>query len=60
MKKLSLCRTVTNAGVRYYINGKRVSLEKFQTAKFRRRQDCFVTRATRDAVRDYSAVTIED
>lgn len=58
MKTFQLLRTVTDKGTRYYIDGKRVSLEAFQDIKFRRRQDCFITRATRKAVRDYSTVTI--
>lgn len=58
MSLLQLCRTVTSKGNRYYIDGRRVSLEAFQTAKFQRRQDCFITRATRKAVRDYSTVTV--
>ena len=60
MKSFQLLRTVTSKGPRYYIDGRRVSLEEFQTVKTGpgKRQDCFITRATRHAVRDYSTLTI--
>lgn len=58
MKTLQLCRTVTANGTFFYIDGKRVTLEAFQLAKFGRRQDCFVTRSTRHAVKDFSTVYI--
>jgi hypothetical protein len=56
MKIYQLCHTVTSTGHRYYINGKRVSRDDFQLVKFQRRQDCFITRATAKAVRNYSTV----
>ncbi len=56
MKTLNLCHTVTAKGHFYYVEGKRVSRDEFLTAKFQRRQDCFVTRVTKSAVRNFSTV----
>ena len=53
---LQLCRTVTAKGTFYYINGRRVARDSFITAKFQRRQDCFVTRVSKHAVKDFSTV----
>jgi len=58
MKKLQLLHTVTSSGHRWFIDGKRVSRDAFLTAKFQRRQDSFITRATAQAVRNYSTVYI--
>jgi hypothetical protein len=58
MSSHQLLRTVTARGVRYFIDGKRCTREDHQRLKFRNRQDCFVTRSTKDAVRDWSTVTV--
>lgn len=56
MKIIQLLHTVTSKGHRYYVDGRRVSLDAFCAAKFGRRQDCFITRANKFAVRNYSTV----
>lgn len=58
MQTTEICHTVTSKGHFYYINGKRVSREAVIEAKHGRRQDCFVTRATKKAVRNYSTVYV--
>ena len=50
---LSIAEIVTDSGKRYFINGKRVSHEDVIIAKFGKRLDCFVTRATAKVVRNY-------
>jgi len=49
---------VTSKGHFYFINGKRVVRDEFLAAKFQRRQDCFVTRATKYTVRNFSTVYV--
>lgn len=51
-----LLQTVTAKGTFYFINGKRVSRDTFIEFKFQRRQDCFITRSTPQAVRNFSTV----
>ncbi len=53
---LQLCHTVTAKGAFYYVNGKRVTRDSFLAAKFQRRQDCFVTRVHKHAVKNFSKV----
>ena len=56
MKILELCHTVTAKGHFFYINGKRVTREAWQLAKFQRRMDCFITRVDQKAVRNFVTV----
>jgi len=56
MTCIQLCHTVTAKGHFYFIDSKRVSRDEFLAAKFQRRQDCFITRATKHAVRNFSTV----
>jgi len=56
MKIYQLCKTVTAKGTFFFIDGKRVSRDKFQECKFGRRMDCFFTRATRHSVKDFMSV----
>lgn len=56
MKAIQLCHTVTNNGHFYFIDGAKVSHDSFLEAKFQRRQDCFFTRVTKNAVRNFSTV----
>jgi hypothetical protein len=56
MKTLNLCHTITDKGHFYHIDGKRVSFEAFREAKFQRRQDSFITRATAKVVKNFSTV----
>lgn len=58
MKILQLCHTVTAKGHFYYIDSKRVSRDAFLTAKFWRRQDCFITRQGPTFVKNFSTVYI--
>jgi len=60
MKTLQLLHSVTNSGHHYFIDGKKVSRDTFIESKFQRRQDCFITRATKKAVRNYSTVYVEE
>lgn len=55
-KTYAFCQTVTATGKFYYIDGKRVSFDKFLEMKFQRRQDSFITRVSRSAVRNFSTV----
>ncbi len=50
---MQLLQTVTAKGTFYYIEGKRVSREAFITAKFQKRLDCFITRVSTKAVRNW-------
>lgn len=54
---LNLLETVTAKGKTYFINGRRVSRLAFIEAKTGKRLDCFVTRATKEAVRNYCTAT---
>lgn len=54
---LNLLETVTAKGKTYYVNGKRVSRLAYIEAKTGKRLDCFVTRATAQAVRNYCTAT---
>ena len=56
MKTIQLLHTVTAKGHFYFINSRRVSAEAFRAAKFARRQDCFATRVSKNAVRNFSTV----
>lgn len=56
MKPIQLLHTVTDAGHRFFVDGKRVTAEQFRTVKHGKRQDCFFTRATAKAVRNHSTV----
>ena len=55
-KTITLCQTVTAAGKFYYVDGKRVTFEAFLTAKFQRRQDNFITRVSKHAVKNLSTI----
>lgn len=56
MKPIQLCHTVTKNGHFYFIEGRKVCRDEFLLAKFQRRQDCFITRVTKNAVRNFSTV----
>lgn len=55
-----LTRVTTARGTRYYIDGRRVTRDAMIDAKHGpgKRQDCYITRADRHAVRQYSILTI--
>ena len=50
---MNLLHTVTDHGHFYFINSKRVSRLAYLEAKAGKRLECFITRATRTAVRNY-------
>ncbi len=50
---MTLLHTVTKNGQFFFINSKRVSREKYLETKHGKRLDCFVTRVTQKAVRNY-------
>ena len=54
---LNLLETRTATGKTYFVNGRRVSRVAYLEAKSGKRLDCFVTRATKNAVRDYCTAT---
>jgi len=54
---LSLLETVTAKGKTFFVNGRRVSRTAYIEAKTGKRLDCFVTRATKEAVRNYCTAT---
>ena len=56
-QSFQLCRTVTSKGEFFFVDSKRVTRAQFSETKFMRRLDCFVTRATRFAVRDFMVAT---
>jgi len=53
---MQLCQTVTAKGTFYFVDSKRVSRDTFLAAKFQRRQDSFITRVEKNAVRNFSNV----
>ena len=55
-KTITLCQTVTATGKFYYVDGKRVTFEVFLAAKFQRRQDSFITRVSKHAVKNFSTI----
>lgn len=54
----SLCRTenIKTGAVRYYVDGKRVSEDKFDLFLFWKTQDCLHTVRTKKLIKSYSHV----
>ena len=53
---MSLLQTVTARGTFYYIDGKRVSRDAAISAKFQKRLSCFITRVSKNAVRNWCTI----
>ena len=50
---MQLLETVTANGKFYYVDSRRVSREKFIETKSGKRLDCFITRVSKHAIRNW-------